>query len=294
MKRVIALVLCIGALPFVFNASAYAGEKAKSEGLETKGETKQSTAEWLWEDYKKPVGLTYNAQAKIQAAYLWRGQYSGAFNLQASANVGYGGLYFDMWWNLGTYDWSFNSFQPEVDFSLGFSRWGLNIYMLYVHNFDCGFFDFSNKFGGGNRLELDVLYTLSNKVPLTIRWATRVAASDGYFPDSISPLQRAYSSYLELSYTHKFKYDISLYGAVGISPWKSTYTWYVRDFGVVNIDVRLRKDWSLSERCGLMLQGQVMLNPSMLAYDPKSYEWHPNAPAAQTVNANIAVGVYLK
>jgi len=143
-----ALMFFIGALPFLFSPRAYAEE-----------------SRWL-DDYNQHIGLTYNAQATVQAAYLWRGLYAGAFNMQPSANVGYGGLYLDMCWNIGTTDWSFTEFLPEVDLSLGFSRWGLDIYLLYIHNFDCGFFDFSNYIDRGNRLELDVRYTVSSKLPL--------------------------------------------------------------------------------------------------------------------------------
>lgn len=281
IKKVLALAFFAGALPFINYASAHAKEDDKS------------VADWLWEDYRKPVGFTYNAKATLNAAYLWRGLYAGGPNIQASANVGYGGLYADMWWNLGVYDWRFESFQPEVDFSLGFNRWGVDVFLLYVHNFDSHFFDFNNGFGGGNRLEVNVKYTLSNKVPLTIHWATRVSASDGYF-DASNQLARAWSSYLEISYVHKFPYAISLSGALGITPWKSCYTEYVHDFGVVNIDIRLRKDWSLCERCGLLLQGQFSMNPTLLAADPQSARWLPFEPAGQTVNANLSVGVYLK
>lgn len=282
-KSVITLALCVGVLPFINYASAYANEETKN------------TAQWLWEDYMKPVGLTYNAQAKIQSTYLWRGQFSGGPNLQASANVGYGGAYFDMWWNVGTYDWRFESFQPEVDLSIGFNRYGLNVYLLYVHHFDCPFFDFNNGFGAGNRLEVNAKWTLSNKIPLTIHWATRVSAVDGYFKDTTdNSLTRAYSSYLEISYVHTFKYDISLSGAIGITPWKSTYTAYVHDAGVVNIDLKLRKDWSLSRHCGLMLQGQFCINPTLLAADHNSARWRPYEPAGQTINANVTLGVYLK
>ena len=293
-QRVTALIIWIGALPFLFYAPARASEANAYDSSEVAEKTSGSSR-WL-DDYSQPVGLTYNAKATINAAYLWRGQYCGALNLQASANVGYGGAYFDMWWNIGTYDWRFESFQPEVDFSLGFNRWGLNVYLLYVRHLDddCGFFDFTNRLGMGNRLEANLRYTVSSKLPLTIHWATRVAAADGYYPDTIGPIKRAWSSYLELSYTHKFKYDISLYGAVGITPWKSCYTWYVRDFGVVNVELRLRKDWSLSKRCGLMVQGQLAINPTMLAHDPESAKWDPKVPAGQTINANLSMGVYLK
>ena len=106
-KSVITLVLCAGVLPFLNNASAHAREETsiESAGVTETEDSKKSTAEWLWEDYMQPVRLTYNAEAKIQTTYLWRGQFCGGPNIQASANVGYGGAYFDMWWNVGTYDW---------------------------------------------------------------------------------------------------------------------------------------------------------------------------------------------
>lgn len=277
-KRVIALALFAGALPFLYCAGAYAGEK--------------ETNQWL-DDYSKPVGLTYNAQAKVQAAYLWRALYSGAMNMQASANVGYGGLYLDMWWNIGTKDWSFKTFQPEVDFSLGFARWGLNVYLLYVYNFNTGFFDFHNYAGKGNRLELNARYTVSSKIPLTIVWATRVAASDGYI-NAAGETAFAYSSYAEINYTQALPYDLSLYGAVGITPWRSVYTHYEAGWGVVNVELRLRKDWSLSKHCGMMLQGQLTISPYALAADKSSAEWHPKNPGNQAINANLGIGVYLK
>ena len=206
----IALVLCIGAIPIVINASAHA-EEAVSQV------TPASAVSYLWDEYKKPVKLTYGAQAKIQTTYLWRGLYAGGPNLQASANVGYGGLYVDLWWNIGTFDWRFNAFEPEVDLTLGFDRWGLNAFVLFVHNFNCPFFDFSNDPYIGNRLEVDVSYTLSPKIPLKILWASRVAAADSYVNDAGDTI-RAFSSYLELSYNHHFPYGISLYGAVGMTP----------------------------------------------------------------------------
>ena len=273
----VALMLFIGALPFLCFARAYASE---------------GTERWL-DDYHQHVGLTYNAQATVQTAYLWRGLYCGAFNLQGSANVGYGGLYFDMWWNIGTTDWSFKTFQPELDLSLGFSRWGLDVYLLYVYNFNCGFFDFHNYPDHGNRLELDFRYTVSSKLPLSILWATRIAAADSYI-NAAGDTVRAYSSYAEISYTHHFPYDISLYGAIGITPWRSVYTHYQRDFGVQNIELRLRKDWSLSEHCGLKLQGTLSINPSALAADKTTAQWHPKAPDYQSINANIGIGIYLK
>lgn len=251
--------MIVGALPFVFSASAYAGEKID-----------------LWEDYRKPVKFTYSAQARIQTSYLWRGLYCGGPNVQASANVGYGGLYFNMWWNIGASDMHFRQFQPEVDLSLGFERWGLNIYALFIHNFNTGFFDFNNYYDKGNRLELNVMYTLSTKVPLTIRWGTRVAAADSYLDDA-GNIVRAYSSYAEISYTHNMRDGWSIFGAIGMTPWKGTYN--PRGAALQNIELRLRKDWSVSKYCGVMLQGQMAVSPMQ---------------EINVINLNIACGVYLK
>ena len=232
-------------------------------------------------------------EAKLNTAYLWRGLYAGGPNIQASANVGYGGGYVDVWWNLGLEGWAFKHFQPEVDISLGFNRWGLNVFLLYIHNFNSGFFDFHNYPDHGNRLEVNVRYTLSSKIPLSILWATRVSAADGYLNEA-GEVVRAWSSYAELSYTQKLPLGLSLYGAVGITPWKSIYTGFEREFGVVNVDLRLRKDWSLGSHLGMMLVSQIVINPSALKADRNSLFWHPLNPAKQSVNLNVTYGIYLK
>lgn len=270
-----ALVIIIGALPFLYCAPARAGENR-----------------WL-DDYSQPVGFTYGAQANLNAVYLWRGLFVGGMNIQPSANVGYGGLYVDMWWNIGTTDWAFQRFQPEVDLSLGFRRWGLDVSVLFIHNFNCRFFDFSNRIDqGGNGLEVRGRYTVSSKLPLSFLWATRVSATDGY--RSGGDTIRAYSSYAELSYTQPLPFGLSVYGAIGFTPWRSFYTGYERGFAVNNIEVRLSKDWSLSEHCGMMLQGTLAVNPSALAADRSTARWNPREPRNQSVNANLTLGVYLK
>ena len=251
LGRVIALVLCIGALPFSVPAQASEQRTLADE-------------------------FTYNAQARIQTSYLWRGIYAGGANIQASANVGFYGFYVDMWWNIGVTDMAFKTFQPEVDFSLGFERWGLNIYALYIHNFDCGFFDFGNYPNKGNRLELDVRYTISDKIPLSFLWASRLAASDCYL-NAAGDTVRAYSSYAEISYTQKLRDGFSIYGAIGVTPWRGCYN--ARGAALQNIEVRVRKDWEIAKRLGLMLQGQMAVNPM--------------API-NVINLNATLGIYLK
>ena len=274
----------LGAIPFLFPAQAQ--EEVSS------APTEKTINPWL-DDYSAPVGFTYGANVTLNSSYLWRGIYAGALNIQPSANVGYGGLYLDMWWNIGVADWSFKTFQPELDLTIGFSRWGLNACVMFIHNFNCGFFDFSNYPDKGNRLEARLRYTVSSKLPISFLWATRIAAADGYLNASGDTL-RAYSTYIELSYTHHFPYDISLYGAIGVTPWTSFYTNYEGKFAVANIELRLTKDWSLSEHCGLALHGTMSINPWAIANDRTTVEWHPTQPWNQSINANLGATVYLK
>ena len=274
------MALFIGVLPFFNYARAHASER---------GEEKKESR-WL-DDYSAPVGFTYHVQASVNAAYIWRGIYCGALSFQPTADVGYGGLYLETWWNLGAADWSFRTFEPEMDWRLGFNRWGVDVSVLYVHHFSSNLADLSLE--GTNSLEVALKYTVSSKLPLSILWATRVSGRDGYVRPAGDTV-RAYSSYLELSYTHRFPYEISLYGAVGMTPWHSFYTDYRPGFGVVNVELRLRKEWSVSPHCGIMINGSVVLNPSGIAANPKSIEWHPTSPWDQTINANIGFGVYLK
>ena len=90
---------------------------------------------WL-DEHPKRLGLTYGADINLVANYIWRGLYVGGPSVQASANVGYGGLFVDMWWNVGSTDWAFQGFLPEVDISVGFSRWGFRLFVIHMCYFD--------------------------------------------------------------------------------------------------------------------------------------------------------------
>lgn len=275
LKKVFALtLLCVGAIPFVNNTGAYAQEGGKPE----------AENRWLDDPHAK-VGLTYGVKATVNSAYIWRGLHAGGCNIQIDANVGYGGAYIDTWWNLGANN-AYTAFQPEMDWSIGFNRWGVDIHLLWVYNFDCPLFDFGNYPNKGSRLELNAAYTVSSKIPLTIHWATRVGASDAYVEEKtaddgqqVLDTVQAYSSFAEISYTQHLRDGFSLYGSVGITPWRSCYTGYMGGFALNNIDLRLRKDWTVHERIGLMLMAQLVVNP---------------AAPVNVIMPNIGFGVYLK
>ena len=248
---------------------------------------------WL-DEHPKRLGLTYGADINLVANYIWRGLYVGGPSVQASANVGYGGLFVDMWWNVGSTDWAFQGFLPEVDISVGFSRWGFRLFVIHMCYFDgTGLFDFKQAAPGqpGNTTELRAGYKVSSKLPLSILWCTRFTSRDGYLLED-GTVKRAWSSYLELGYDFALPYDMTLSARLGMTPWKSLYTGYQGDFAVNNIALTLRKDWSLSAHCGLHLSADLMLNPWRISRE--NIRWSATEPGEQRLNANISCGVYLK
>lgn len=263
--RTMALFLCLLA-----GACAYAQD------------TVPAKKKWL-DDYPKQVGFTWDAQVKVVANYLWRGVYVGGLALQPSAQVGYGGLYLDMWWNIGSYDWTFKhnpanarvkGFNPEVDLTIGFSRWGLNVRYMHMYYFDTynngdkttyinggnsRFFDFSNPEKGGITQEWDISYRVSDRLPLSILIATRTWGRDGY--DDNGTRKRAYSTYIELGYDFSLPWQLMLEARLGMTPNKSIYTNYQTDFAVVNVSAKLSRSWQVSQHCDMNVFAQMMINP---------------------------------
>ncbi len=256
--RTMALFLCLLA-----GACAYAQD------------TVPAKKKWL-DDYPKHVGFTWDAQVKVVANYLWRGVYVGGLALQPSAQVGYGGLYLDMWWNIGSYDWTFKhnpvnarvkGFNPEVDLTIGFSRWGLNVRYMHMYYFDTymdggnsRFFDFSNPEKGGITQEWDISYRVSDRLPLSILIATRTWGRDGYTNDN-GERKRAYSTYIELGYDFSLPWQLMLEARLGMTPNKSIYTGYQTDFAVVNVSAKLSRSWQVSQHCDMNVFAQMMINP---------------------------------
>ena len=232
---------------------------------------------------RRRSGFTWSASAGFTSNYIWRGLYCGGPSLQLDATVGYGGLYATMWWNVGTTDWTFTRFNPEVDLVIGYSRWGLNIYYIHCFYFDkypdgtpSGFFDFRNHppGGGGTTGEWRIAYRVSDKIPLSCLVAIRTFGRDGYYvssdgeyvavSDVTTPadvtLKRAYSTYIELGYDFDLTHDWMLAARVGMTPAKSLYTGFQGNFAVTLVGLKLTKTWPLAYG-SLNAFANVMLQP---------------------------------
>ena len=228
---------------------------------------------WL-PDYKEKVGLMYGFNFDVISNYIWRGFYVGSLGFQTDVTIGYGGLYMNMWWNIDATDWKFKALNPEVDFSIGFSRWGLNIYFIHMYYFDhyadgkmSRFFDFGNHGPGegGTTSEWRISYRVSDNLPLSILLCTRTFGRDGYYKNG--ELKRAYSSYIELGYDFKLPYDLCLAARLGMTPWTSCYTGFKGTFAVCNISARLNWTYELSSHWNVSPFAHLMLNPYDLSHD---------------------------
>lgn len=234
--------------------------------------------------------FSWSASATLTSNYIWRGLYCGGPSLQLDATVGYGGFYANMWWNVGATDWAFAGFNPEVDVTIGFSRWGLNVNYIHCFYFDqypdgtpSRFFDFKNhpRGGGGTTGEWRISYRVSDRIPLSFLVAFRTFGRDGYyvdvndgayvpFGDVTNPadvtLKRAYSTYIELGYDFDLTQDWMLAARLGMTPAKSLYTGFQGNFAVTLVGLKLTKSWPLSYGA-LNAFANVMLQPWQVTKD---------------------------
>ena len=246
----------------------------------------KKTNPWL-PDYKQHIGLTYTAGFDIVSNYLWRGFAVGGLSFQPNLNVGYGGAYIGTWWNIGAESNMFKAFFPEVDFYIGFSRWGLTIELTHMHYFGGNkFFDFSQKdiYGGGNtnNTELHLKYRISDRLPISIDWYTHIGSEDGFVVDMSDNfvakqlhtgesaeglrVKRAFSSYFQLGYDINLPLGILLPVKIGMTPWRSRYTQYEKSFAVCMISIGLEKSFDLGI-CKINVFGKAMLNPDRIKSD---------------------------
>ena len=242
------------------------------------------------EDKKPESRFTWSASAVVTSNYIWRGLYCGGPSLQLDATVGYSGFYANMWWNVGAADWAFTGFNPEVDVTIGFSRWGLNINYIHCFYFDkypdgtpSRFFDFKNhpRGGGGTTGEWRISYRVSDRIPLSCLVAFRTFGRDGYYVDvndgeyvplgdvtnlDAVTLKRAYSTYIELGYDFDLTHDWMLAARVGMTPAKSLYTGFQGNFAVTLVGLKLTKSWPLNYGA-LNAFANVMLQPWQVTKD---------------------------
>ncbi len=202
-------------------------------------------------------GFTWELGADLTSAYLYRGMNYGGTTLQPELSLGYGGLALTAWANIGAEDNSFQTFAPELDITLSYSIVGLTVGVTHQYYFDGSkYFDLTGE--GSSQLEVSAEYDFSElfeKVPLFIGWYTMVGGDD-----LNNEGKRAFSSYLEVSYTAELPKGFYIEPTVGMTPWASSYTGYEGGFAVNNISARVGWEWEIGSHLSLDVYAIGMLN----------------------------------
>ncbi|MGI6048898.1 MAG: hypothetical protein ACOYEG_12985 [Petrimonas sp.] len=93
--------------------------------------------------------------------------------------------------------------------------------------------------------------------PLTVKWMTIFAGKDANAEG-----KRNYTSYGELSYTHRWK-DFSVSGCVGMTPWTGLYTRAVGADkpGINNLELKFQYNFKLYEPITMPVFTKITYNP---------------------------------
>ena len=257
---------------------------------------------------KKDSGFTYEVGADIVTAYLWRGQNLGGLSIQPSVTLGWKGLYLGTWANIGVDNWKFQKLNPELDITIGYDNYGVqldltHLYYFYGDQYFKGLGDANNE--GATTMELHAGINIGEwveKVPLSIDWYTTVLGYDPILDADGNPVlnengnaKRAYSTYIQVGYDIHLPLDIILGVKVGFTPWKGMYSDYEavwtngQTVGITNLQLRAEREFELKGIC-LNVWGEAMFNCYGVNKDNiiKTF----GEASSQKLNACLGVGIY--
>jgi hypothetical protein len=258
---------------------------------------------------KKDSGFTYEVGADIVTAYLWRGQNLGGLSIQPSVTLGWKGLYLGTWANIGADNWRFNNLKPELDITIGYDNYGVqldltHLYYFYGDQYFKGLDDANNEYSSST-MELHAGINIgewAEKVPLSIDWYTTVLGYDPILDADGNPVlnengnaKRAWSTYIQVGYDFYLPLDIVLGLKVGFTPWQGMYSDYAdvwtngSTIGINNIQLRAEREFELRGIC-LNVWGEAMFNCYGVNKDNiiKTF----GEASSQKLNACLGVGIY--
>ena len=250
----------------------------------------------------------YEVGADLVSSYLWRGQNLGGLSIQPSVTLGWKGLYLCTWANIGADNWKFQKLNPELDITIGYDNYGVqldltHLYYFYGAKYFQGLTDANNE--SSTTMELHAGINIGEwveKVPLSIDWYTTVLGYDPIFNNQgeievneNGNAKRAYSTYIQVGYDITLPLDIILGIKVGFTPWKGMYSDYEevwkngQTIGINNIQLRAEREFELKGIC-LNVWGEAMFNCYGVTKDNiiKTF----GEASSQKLNACIGVGVY--
>ncbi len=188
--------------------------------------------------------------------YIWRGAYQhSGFSVQPALGLSYKNLSLTAW---GSQSLTKTDGAQEFDLSLSYAigRFSLTVTDYLLKGILNPYGDNKND----HHFEAALSYTISEKLPLILGWATMFAGSDDNDKGN-----RAFSTYISASYSFNCPAGIVLTSAVGFTPWKGMYD--ADGANVADISLKANKELKLSETFSLPVSVQAIAAP---AYD-KAY-----------------------
>ena len=257
---------------------------------------------------KQESSFFYEVGADLVTSYLWRGQNVGGLSIQPSVTLGWKGLYLCTWANIGAYNWKFQNLNPELDVTIGYDNYGVqldltHLYYFYGDKYFKGLTDANNESNTTMELHAGInIGEWAEKVPLSIDWYTTVLGYDPILDADENPVlnengnaKRAWSTYIQVGYDFYLPLDIVLGLKVGFTPWQGMYSDYAdvwtngSTIGINNIQLRAEREFELG---GIYLNvwGEAMFNCYGVNKDNiiKTF----GEASEQKLNACIGVGVY--
>lgn len=212
------------------------------------------------------------AQDKVEATiaadvvnqYIWRGTECGEASIQPTLGLSYKGLSLTAW---GSTEFNPSGDYPkEFDLTLAYSTGGLNVgitdYWFSSGSDPDGRYFMYDSHGTNHMFEFNVGYDFG---PVSLQWYTFFAGDDYRKINDDGTVDRAYSSYVELSAPFKLA-GCDWNAAIGASPMKTTL--YGNDgFAVTNVSVKATKDINITPSFSVPVFAGVTANPcSQKAY----------------------------
>ena len=209
---------------------------------------------------KKEIGLSLEVGADLVSSYLWRGMNLGGISIQPSVTLDWKGLYVSGWANIGADNWTFENIKPELDITIGYDNYGLQVDLTHLYYFGGDAYFPRNGFKAQPHLSPDScgstmeahagfhLGDLVEKVPLSIDWYTTIYGADCYL-DEEGNWKRAWSTYIEVGYAFELPLGVMLNTSVGFTPWLGMYSGYeevwknAKTVAINNIHLRAERDF---------------------------------------------------
>lgn len=220
----------------------------------------------------REIGLSVEVGADVVSSYLWRGQNLGGLAIQPSITLDWKGLYVSGWGNIGADNWTFENLNPELDITIGYDNYGLQLDLTHLYYF--GGESYFPK-GGFKAQEIESSSTMEahagfhlgdlvESVPLAIDWYTTIYGADCYLNEA-GEWQRAWSTYIQVGYNFNLPLGVDLTTNVGFTPWRGMYSNYdevwknAKTVAINNLHLRAERYFEL-KGIELGVWGECMLN----------------------------------